>query len=501
MAGAVGAVPSRSWWPPWSTEGCVELHDVSRKVCTSTDARVHDVDGVRLDSCKDACNRMGSDCWAIKWVDGEGWCTICTGSSESYNTKKNIEEWSQTSGDANVVSKACWTPTGDDDENLFPGTWSDGYDDFSPFNVDLHDDDNFTRVNDDVMPESLVIGYVMTDDIIYDAVVNWCTHRPEAAIYGDIATWNTSELTDMTGLFSASKQNGFGAERPIGFMDSCNPPIGDWDVSSVTSMRDLFLGATAFNQPIGDWDVSKVTSFRNTFNMAWAFNQDLSSWDVSSATTLDFTFAYTESFNQKLDWDVRRVTSFWSTFKHASAFEQELCWDLSNAVNTADMFWGSHGTVACGPMPLPTDTGSTGGSGGRGEGSTLVTTAVAVAAVVAAVALGVTLRNIRSKVWNRRAGGWDRGKRKGVEQEAYGVQQTDGQLTHSLLEMHQANGRQASPAQEQRDGDARYGGDKVGFEELTRPQGVEGNGDGGDGGGSGAVGGGGDGWRWTAAHA
>lgn len=57
-----------------------------------------------------------------------------------------------------MVSKACWTPTGDDDENLFPGAWSDGYDDFSPFNVDLHDDDNFTRVNDDVMPESLVIG-------------------------------------------------------------------------------------------------------------------------------------------------------------------------------------------------------------------------------------------------------------------------------------------------------------------------------------------------------
>ena len=69
---------------------------------------------------------------------------------------------------------------------------------------------------------------------------------------------------------------------------------------------------------------------------------------MSSATTLDFTFAYTESFNQKLDWDVRSVTSFWSTFKHASAFEQELCWDLSNAVNTADMFWGSRGTVVCG---------------------------------------------------------------------------------------------------------------------------------------------------------
>ena len=75
----------------------------------------------------------------------------------------------------------------------------------------------------------------MTDAIIYDAVASWCTNGPEAAMYGDIGTWKTSLVTDMTGLFSASKRNGYGAERPTSFMDTCNPPIGNWDVSSVTS--------------------------------------------------------------------------------------------------------------------------------------------------------------------------------------------------------------------------------------------------------------------------
>jgi len=40
---------------------------------------------------------------------------------------------------------------------------------------------------------------------------------------------------------------------------SFNQNIGDWDVSNVTDMRQMFRGATSFNQDIGDWDVSNVT--------------------------------------------------------------------------------------------------------------------------------------------------------------------------------------------------------------------------------------------------
>ena len=35
-----------------------------------------------------------------------------------------------------------------------------------------------------------------------------------------------------------------------------------------------------FNQPIGDWDVSNVRDMRNMFNEAAFFNQDISKWNI-----------------------------------------------------------------------------------------------------------------------------------------------------------------------------------------------------------------------------
>ena len=44
-----------------------------------------------------------------------------------------------------------------------------------------------------------------------------------------------------------------------------NQPIGDWDVSAVTDMDDMFSSARTFNQAIGDWDVSVVTNMSSMF--------------------------------------------------------------------------------------------------------------------------------------------------------------------------------------------------------------------------------------------
>ena len=44
-----------------------------------------------------------------------------------------------------------------------------------------------------------------------------------------------------------------------------NQPIGEWDTSKVTDMSGMFHGPCAFNQPIGDWDTSKVTNMHHMF--------------------------------------------------------------------------------------------------------------------------------------------------------------------------------------------------------------------------------------------
>jgi hypothetical protein len=39
---------------------------------------------------------------------------------------------------------------------------------------------------------------------------------------------------------------------------SFNQPIGDWNISNVKSMSEMFCYAKSFNQPIGTWDISKL---------------------------------------------------------------------------------------------------------------------------------------------------------------------------------------------------------------------------------------------------
>ena len=49
----------------------------------------------------------------------------------------------------------------------------------------------------------------------------------------------------------------------------------------------MFCCVEKFNQSIGNWDVSSVTDMTEIFNNAKSFNQDISSWNISSKTAID----------------------------------------------------------------------------------------------------------------------------------------------------------------------------------------------------------------------
>jgi len=87
----------------------------------------------------------------------------------------------------------------------------------------------------------------------------------------DISGWDVSGVIDMVYMF-----DGHGHRA-----NAFNQPLGDWDVSQVTSMYGMFHSASSFNQPLGDWDVSRVTDMQNMFRNASSFNQPLGDWDVS----------------------------------------------------------------------------------------------------------------------------------------------------------------------------------------------------------------------------
>jgi len=156
----------------------------------------------------------------------------------------------------------------------------------------------------------------LTDDNIHAAVAACLTVDP---IHGDcpdgewgkMSTWNTKKVTNMDKLFY---------DPPLvdsnDHLSSFNGIIGDWDVSSVTSMSQMFKDADAFTgKNFYKWDTSKVRDMSGMFEHATMFNAQIGGWDVSSVKKMNVMFQNAFSFNQDLSsWDVSSCTDFTRMF-------------------------------------------------------------------------------------------------------------------------------------------------------------------------------------------
>lgn len=112
-----------------------------------------------------------------------------------------------------------------------------------------------------------------TDSPILTGVTSMADMFKGATVFNtDISTWNTETVTDMSGTFSGAA--------------AFNQDIGEWNTAAVTSMADMFSGASAFDQDINGWNTANVSDFSDMFNAASAFNQPFSGWSFNQATDL-----------------------------------------------------------------------------------------------------------------------------------------------------------------------------------------------------------------------
>ena len=151
---------------------------------------------------------------------------------------------------------------------------------------------------------SLALGLqrlIRTDADIHTAVRAWCgewTYGPKCtrrgdpagaeAAYGPMARWDVSRVTSMRELF-----------RNMGEFDE---DISGWDVRSVEDMYGMFCDASRFNRDLSQWDVRGVRDMRDMFYCAMSFDQDLSRWEVRGDCEMRTMFYGSPLCNRAPEW-------------------------------------------------------------------------------------------------------------------------------------------------------------------------------------------------------
>ena len=78
-------------------------------------------------------------------------------------------------------------------------------------------------------------------------------------------------------------------------------PIASWDTSDVTDLSWLFEDKYHFNEDISRWNVSNVVNMELMFCCATSYNGDLSCWEVGQVEDMDYMAAHAISFDRQLN--------------------------------------------------------------------------------------------------------------------------------------------------------------------------------------------------------
>ncbi len=147
---------------------------------------------------------------------------------------------------------------------------------------------------------------------------------------GSFSTWDVSSVTSMVNMF-------------FGCYDFLGNGIERWNVGSCENFTQMFFAAHAFNAPIGVWNMSSATNIGGMFRSATNFNQDIDAWDVSNVQQFNHVFAGANSFTYGLpNWNVGKATTCHAMF--SSNYNGDITtWTFTSTIK--DMSWMFNGNT------------------------------------------------------------------------------------------------------------------------------------------------------------
>jgi surface protein len=128
----------------------------------------------------------------------------------------------------------------------------------------------------------------LTDETFKDAIDKCMRTNPvdgmcaELPKFGAMPRWDTSKVTNMDLAFASStserKSRKSESSHPVKFTEF-NADLSKWDVSSVTSMRDMFSDCRDF-EGVGleTWNTERVETMAGIFRNCETFATDVSGW-------------------------------------------------------------------------------------------------------------------------------------------------------------------------------------------------------------------------------
>ncbi|WP_271764800.1 BspA family leucine-rich repeat surface protein [Aquimarina algiphila] len=123
------------------------------------------------------------------------------------------------------------------------------------------------------------------------------------------------------------------------------------DLSNVSSLRFMFIGASIANPDVSKWDVSNVTDLLAMFFSARLANPDVSKWDTANVTDMSEMFATASSANPDIsNWNISKVTKA-SRILDNTALSTEnydkLLISFANQTRQNDVVFGASRTTFC----------------------------------------------------------------------------------------------------------------------------------------------------------